>query len=219
VLAAGGLAQIRASAYWWLGLASLLYFLLVGDPLLPAYTYAEAVAVGDVAAHEALRGVLVTLGLWLAPGLALPFLVRRGLELRKVLLALAIASGVATSVHQFRADYSTHYMYGERGQARATAYLAERANPHRLTLAPKDLAFRVLPCGSYVYSNRSLSSGLAARLLADGQLDLFVLRRGDLADARAQRTLAEPNVRRILATEFEQRRIGDFLFYEKRGAR
>ena len=73
--------------------------------------------------------------------------------------------------------------------------------------------------GFFDHQAAGLSSGLAAKLLARGELALLVLRAGDLADARARHTLARPEVRRILATEFAYRRSGDFLFYERRGAR
>ncbi len=216
-MAARGFAPSRSAA--GLGLGTLAYLLLVGDPLLPAYTFAESVALGDTSAAQAARDVGLRLALWLAPALTLPLLPRLRLERRSALVTLALACGVATSAHQLLAPYSTHYMYGERGQHEARALLAVRSDPAQLTLAPKDLAFRVLPCGSYVYSNRSLSSGLAAELLERGELALLVLRAGDLADARARHTLARPEVRRILATEFAYRRSGDFLFYERRGAR
>jgi hypothetical protein len=217
VLAAAGFRPTRA--VFGLALGACAYLLVIGDPLLPAYSYAETVASGDLPAAEAARSVAVRLALWLAPALVLPIVGRLGFERRSALVALALATGAATSAHQLRAPYSTHYMYGERGAAEARAFLAQRADPARLTVAPKDLAFGVLPCGSYVYSNRALSSGLALELLQKGDLGLFVVRRGDLADARARRTLERPELRAILDRDFDPSRRGDFLFHERRAPR
>jgi hypothetical protein len=64
-----------------------------------------------------------------------------------------------------------------------------------------------------------LSRGGLGPRLEEGTLDLIVLRRGHLADATLATTLGDPRVRGLLATEFRRERVGDFLFYERRGER
>jgi hypothetical protein len=215
----GGLTLRRPAVVWLLGVGSLVYWLTLGDPLLPAYTFSESLAAGDAGAAEATRGVVVTGLLWLLPGLALAAVPALGIGFRAALVTLALASGLATGVHQLRADYSTHYLYGERGTRQAAERLASLAPSARGVLAPKDVAFGSLPCGSYLFSSRTLSRGGLGPLLEEGSLDLIVLRRGHLADATLASTLGDPRVREILATRFRRERIGDFFFYERRGER
>lgn len=211
-LAAAGLGRARSAA-WLLGGAVLAYcMLVVGDPLLPAYTFAEGVAIGDQPA-AAVGGVVLAGLLWLLPGVALAIAPRLGLELRSVVLALAVSSGVALTIAQLHAGYSTTYLYGERGLEAARARLAALAPPAGLILAPKDVAFSSLACGGYRFAGRTLSSGGLRPLLEQDALSLLVLRRGDLADASLSPALQDPRVREILAAGFRQERVADFLFY------
>jgi hypothetical protein len=215
LLAASGWESFRRLPVVAIGAGFLVYYLVVvGDPLLPAYTLSESVAIGDVTADEARRAVVITGAAWVLPGLGLLAVARRRLGVGTGLVVLSLASGLATTVHQLRADYTTHYLYGERGAAQARALLEERGPTDRLIVAPKDLAYGRLPCGRYLFAGRTLSRGHLRELLEQDALGLVVLRRGLLADASAAVSLDDPRVEQLLSSRMRRRRVGDFLFFE-----
>ncbi len=213
-LAAAGAGRLTPRA-WAAGAVVLAYCVVfVGDPLLPAYTFAEAVAAGDQA-PSAITGVALRGALWLVPALALPLAPRLGVSARGLLAVLALATGLATFAVQLPAGYATTYLYGERGLTAARARVA-RADSSRQVLAPKDVAFPALPCGRYLFAGRALSRGALPSLLEADALSLVVLRRGDLVDATVAPALRDPRVGPLLAARFRRERIGDFFLYERR---
>jgi len=218
-LAAGTWSARRSGLALLLGSGALVHgLLLVGDPLLAAYTRAESVAAGDIPAGAATGAVLATGALWVLPALLLPLFLRVGMAPGACLVALAIGSGLGTTAVQVRAPYRTNYIYGERGAREAAERLGRWARRAELVVVPKDLAFRVLPCGTYRFSSRSLGPGELLRRLQGAGGSLVVLRRGDLADPGSQTTLRDPRLRRVLSTDMECDRVGDFFFYSRRRA-
>jgi len=189
--------------------------LVAGDPLLPWYTLREALAAGDIAPGKGSAWLLVSSAVWLAPLVVVVVAPRWGVAAGDALVIAAVVAGLVVSVHQLGAAYSTNYLYGERGMDAAIHHLATRGPEPGLVIAPKDLAFASLPCGSYAFTSRSLSRGQVRPLLERDQLSLLVIRRGHFADRTVRGELFDPIVQATLAERFDRTRVGDFIFFER----
>ena len=219
VLAAGSLRSLSRS---WrtaliLGLAGFAWWLLVaGDPLLQIYTANEAAAAGDQPLAEGLVRAGRDLAFWLAPGLLFWPGLRRGVRSAALAGLLAVACGAALLIVQFRAPYNVNYLYGEQGLKAAVARLSGLSRGAGLVVAPKDLAYLALDCGTYLFADRTVSTGRLTALLKQGKLEAVVYRRGLLSNAACAPQLSDPELRALLDREFSAAREGDFFFYERK---
>lgn len=220
VLAAGPMREVgRAWQYaFLLGLAGFVWWLLaVGDPFFHIYTANEAAAAGDQSLTHGLMQAARDLALWLVPGI-LFWLGRRRLRPASLASVLAASCGAALLIIQFLAPYNVNYLYGERGLQATVGRLRELPRADGLVVAPKDLAYQALDCRTYLFSDRTVSSGRLTGMLKQGKLEAVIYRRGLLSNAACAPRLNNPELRALLDQELQPERVGDFFIFSRKAA-
>lgn len=220
---------VRTPVSWAQGTALfaflLLYFLMgVGDPLL-AFYQAFRVGGAGVAAKELLgQGWFQYLiPLVLSASVLTLMTRRRSLRIREVialaLLFCTLAGSAALDLQQARANYSTFYFYGERGLEEAAKQLAAWATPQGTAICDLDIAYH----GGLTTQTCHLPMESGAFHDVPTLLDLLHSPRFFGLCIRDTHhfysAFEDPFVQRVLATEFEERRVGSFRLYQRREKR
>ena len=211
----------RPSPLLWAGgaAAAAWLFLVAGDPLL-ALNFdlkASALRLPDLLSPPP-AVVALTVLLFLAPlaaGLVLARRLASAPATAAILILLAAAHSLSLNVIQARADYLTHYSYGEKGTREMLAHCSERLTKGKKVLSCMDVVYHLADHDYMEDWNWNEKDFMLERLNdRDTQLVVMGLNHNTLAQHR--RMTGDAEFKEILERRFTRSRIGSYIIWERK---
>lgn len=197
-------------------LAAAYFIFIAGDTLYPVYTRNELVSAGVLSDWESKMAILKSLFFLILPSLIfVPLLWGRRMKwMVGAALGLGVAWGMSQSLVQARATYSTYFEYGEEG-VREVAQKVVDLEP-AMAILPKDIAYYMNFKVPYYISSRVIAKEQLAGLLEGGNIDVLVIRFGQLAHQQAIWELNRTGVRNQIEQNYLAFRHKSFIIYRRK---
>ncbi|MEM7263503.1 MAG: hypothetical protein AAF488_16060 [Planctomycetota bacterium] len=191
----------------------------VGDPIHAATFDLKLAFLGwSDLAYPTLSKIATTLVAAAVPVLIVVGLAcfRRG-KLPFVALLTCVGLGTAIGQHsiQAHAPYHVHLSYGEHGSAQTHEWIRSRLEPYRTVIASKDVVHHTAGFGfmpDWHWEEREI----LMRRVRDPRSQFLVLAVHHNTLAQLLRTREDQELRGLLATEWEFRRIGSYFLWERK---